>query len=65
MIYRGPGFLAVVFIGSSPTPSGRLRREDILLKEEGEGVGEEPNHTTARKPVPKHVLYNIPLYIPL
>jgi hypothetical protein len=30
--------------------TGRLKQKDILLA--GEGVGEEPNHTTARKPGP-------------
>jgi hypothetical protein len=34
--------------------TGRLIKRDNLLT--GEGVGEEPNHTTARKPGP---LYNI------
>ncbi len=28
----------------------RLRKRNNLLTREGEGVGEEPNHTTARKP---------------
>jgi hypothetical protein len=31
---------------------GRLRKRDELLTGEGEEVGEEPNHTTARKPGP-------------
>jgi hypothetical protein len=31
---------------------GRLRKRDNMLTGEGEGVGEEPNHTTARKPSP-------------
>ncbi len=50
MIYRGPGFLAVVWFGSSPTPlphppsslsklnrqhTGRLRKKDKLLTGEG------------------------------
>jgi hypothetical protein len=30
----------------------RLRKRDNLLMGEGEGVGEEPNHTAARKPGP-------------
>jgi hypothetical protein len=29
--------------------TGRLRKKDNLLMGEGEGVGEEPNHTKARK----------------
>jgi hypothetical protein len=64
MIYRGPGFLAV---GSSPAPSPllsrqyldrrrteRLRTTDNLLT--GAGVGEEPNHTTARKLGPLYII---------
>jgi hypothetical protein len=62
MIYRGPVFLAVVLFGSSPTlpvskldcrHTGRLRKRDKLLTGEGggKGVGEESNHTTARKPL--------------
>jgi hypothetical protein len=56
--------LAVVGFGSFPTPSpasrldgrhtGRLRKRDNLLR--GEGVGEEPNNTTARNLGP---LYSI------
>jgi hypothetical protein len=56
MIYRGPGFLAVVCIGYSPTPlaltpvlklslflSLPVCRRPSLLTGEGEGAGEEPN----------------------
>jgi hypothetical protein len=64
MIYRGPGFLAVVCLtppfDSSPThthPFPVDRRHRKIKKErqlsdgrEGKEVGEEPNHTTARKP---------------
>ncbi len=52
IIYRGPGFLAVLWFGSSPTPSNPplpsvcwtgdtqgLRNRDNLLTEEGEGKG--------------------------
>jgi hypothetical protein len=61
MIYRGPVFLAVVLFGSSPTlpvskldcrHTGRLRKRDKLVageREGGKGMGEESNHTTARK----------------
>jgi hypothetical protein len=64
MIYREPGFLAVVWFGSFPVPSPpspvskldrrrtrrlrKRRKRDNLLREGREGVGEEPNHTTAR-----------------
>jgi hypothetical protein len=42
MIYRGPG---------DRRHTGRLRKRDNLLTGEGaKGVGEEPNHTTAKKP---------------
>jgi hypothetical protein len=76
-IYRGPGFLGVVWFGSSPTspssPVGmldwrntrRLRKRDNrdnLLT--GEGITEEPNHTTARKPGPYKsfiTLWGLPL----
>jgi hypothetical protein len=60
MIYRGPGFLAVVLFGSMPTPSlspfpsvswiGDTQED--LEKEAGVsltwgGAGVEPNYTTA------------------
>jgi hypothetical protein len=55
-IYRGPGFLAVKLIGSSPTPfhqqvvslsqSSCVSPRSSLLMGDGEGVREEPNHTT-------------------
>ncbi len=64
MIYRRLGFLAVVWFGSSPTPSppspvSKLSLflslplcpwPNLLTGEAWERVGEEPNHTTARKP---------------
>jgi hypothetical protein len=59
MIYRGPGFLVVVWFGSSAPSTvrkldrrnaGRARkRNNLQTGEEGEGEGEEPNHKTARK----------------
>jgi hypothetical protein len=76
MIYRGPVFLAVVWLGSSPTPSPPLSRQQLvslyvslsvcrwsslLTGEGGEGVGEEPNNTAARKPGP---LLIIRYYLP-
>jgi hypothetical protein len=65
MIYRGPGFLAIAMVwlhlqyppSSSPLRklgrkhTGRLRKRDNLLTGKGRR-GEEPNHTTARKPGP-------------
>ncbi len=65
-IYRGSGFLAVVWLGSSPPSppppvskldrrhTARPRKRDNLLTGEGRGgVGEERNHKTARrKPSP-------------
>jgi hypothetical protein len=65
MISRGVGFLAVVLLGSSPIPfpspscskfnrrhTRRLEKERQLADGRGRGkrVGEEPNHTIARKP---------------
>ncbi len=68
-MYRGPGLLAVVWFGSSPSPppspvskldrrhTGRLRKKDNLLTEEGGGgAGEGPNHTTAWKPGPLEII---------
>ncbi len=60
-IYRGPSILAVVGFGSSPTlfpPWASCLSFSVffcvspieLIQERGEGVSEEPNHTTARKP---------------
>ncbi len=62
MIYKGPGFLAVVLFGSSlPSPIGKhdqlhtgspRKGDNVLTGEERDGVREEPNHTTARNPGP-------------
>ncbi len=63
MVYRGPGFLAVAWFGSSPAPSPLFRQQVVSLSHSscvspvditygGDGVGEEPNHTIARKPGP-------------
>jgi hypothetical protein len=60
IIYTGTSFLAIVRIGySAPVRkldrrhTERLRKRDKLLTgDEGKGVGEEPNHKTARKPGP-------------
>jgi hypothetical protein len=49
---------------SSPSPvskldrrhTGKLRKRDSLLTEGGKGVGEEPNHTNARKPGPLEII---------
>ncbi len=65
MIYRWPGFLAVVWFGSSPTPFSPLpsesclslflclpicRRSSFPTGEGPERAGEEPDHTTTSKP---------------
>ncbi len=57
MIYRGPGLvLPIVWSSLPPLPSLFLRlpvcRLSSIATEEGVGVWEEPNHTTARKPGP-------------
>ncbi len=63
MIYRGPGFLAVVGFSSSSTPSPPPPRERVVSLSQsssespaeltnGKGVGEESNRTTERKPSP-------------
>ncbi len=62
MIYRGPGFLAVVLFGFSPIlfPLSCQRIASLFShpscvaywRERGEGAGVEPNHTTARNPGP-------------
>jgi hypothetical protein len=64
--YRGPGFLAAVLFGSNcPTPNClsflaflcvASRAYSEVVREEGKGVGEEPNHTTARKPGPLKII---------
>ncbi len=69
-LYRGPGFLVVVWLGSCPNPPLTLAscpsfpfflyvvRRVVLHSTDGrgEGVGEEPNHTTARKPDPPLII---------
>ncbi len=63
MIYRRPGFLAVVWFGSTPfslLPSAMCLSFSVFplcrrwrpLMVGGEMVGELPNHTTASKPGP-------------
>ncbi len=65
MIYRESGFLAVVWFGSSPTPFPPLHESCLSFSvflcvavlvywrtRWGEGLGEEPFHTTASKPGP-------------
>ncbi len=65
MLYRGPGFLAVVWfwllnplppslpsVSSTADTEEDWERETICWLERGEGVEEEPNYTTARKPGP-------------
>jgi hypothetical protein len=60
MIYRGPGFLADTWFGSTttPLPSVRKTKKERQLADErmGAGVGEEPNPTTARKPSPLYLI---------
>jgi hypothetical protein len=61
IIYRGLGFLRLILDYSpnsfTPLPSANclsfsvfLCRRSSLLTGEGEGVGQEPNHTAAKKP---------------
>ncbi len=61
MIYGGPSFLAVVAIWLFPLSHQSslflslpvCRRSGLLT---GEGVGEEPNHTTARNSGPPEII---------
>jgi hypothetical protein len=65
MINREPGFLVVVWFSSSrppplshrqqARPATHRKTEKEIQRAYGrgeEGMGEEPNHTTARKPGP-------------
>ncbi len=68
IIYRWPGFLAIVWFGSSPTPLSSqqvvsLSQSSCVSPVEikcrrggGGGAGEEPNHTTAKKPGPLYII---------
>jgi hypothetical protein len=59
MIYRGPGSLAVPLpsvCSTGDTQEGGERKRDNLVTGEVKGVGEEPNHTTAIKPVPLYII---------
>jgi hypothetical protein len=62
MLYRGPVFLAFILLALLPTPPPLFRKQFVSLSQsfcmspveftdgrEG-GEGEEPNHSTARKP---------------
>jgi hypothetical protein len=73
------GLLAVVWFGSSPTPSPLCpllsasflslsfffcRRSSLPKGEGGEGVGEKPNHSTARKRGPLYIIeYSLTLMV--
>ncbi len=67
-IYRGPGFLAVAWFGSTPTPSRQhvasLSRfscrsaVELTDRKRRGGVGLEPNHSTARKPGPLKIVHH-------
>jgi hypothetical protein len=48
MIYKGPGFLAIIWFGSSPTPSEATHRKTEKERQLADG-GEEPNHATTRE----------------
>jgi hypothetical protein len=54
MIYRGPGLLAVVlFVSKLDRPHRKTEKKRQLADgREGEGVEEEPNQPTSRKPGP-------------
>jgi hypothetical protein len=68
MIYREPGFLGVLLYGpyTPPPPAlspvskldrrhtGRPRKRDNFLT--GEGMGDEPNHSTTIKPGPLQII---------
>ncbi len=70
IIYRGPGFLAVVWFGSTQPTSLPLSRQQVASLSqsscvspveladgrEGEGVGVEPNHIPKRKPGPLKIV---------
>jgi hypothetical protein len=71
MIYRRPGFLAIIRFGSSPAPSPPLPSARCLYfsvflcvasavmywrNREREVVGKETNHTTARQPAPLYII---------
>jgi hypothetical protein len=50
---RRPGFLTVrCMIWLDRRHTGKLWKRDNLLTEKGQGVSEEPNYTTSRKPGP-------------
>ncbi len=56
IVYRGQGFPVIIWFGTSPTPSPPLPWACCLFfsvflcfeywRKKGEGLGEEPNHTT-------------------
>jgi hypothetical protein len=58
MIYRGPGFLAVVWFGSTPTPSSPLSRQQVLSLpvcdgwRDGEGMGRGAKSHDCEKALP-------------
>ncbi len=70
MISRGPGFLAVIWLGSSPIPlpSASCLSVSVILCIAGQaywrerGWGEGPNHMTARKPGPLYIINILWLY---
>jgi hypothetical protein len=70
IIYKGPGFIAVECLAPRPPPSPAssvsklylflslpvCRPVELTDVRVGEGVGEEPNNTAARKPVRRLII---------
>jgi|688.fasta_scaffold1056905_1 hypothetical protein len=57
MIYRWPGFLAMVWLASPPLPWANCLSFSVFLcisqlTDGGWGVGEDPTHRNAKKPSP-------------
>ncbi len=67
LIYRGPGYLAVVWFGSSPTPvskldrrhTGRLRKRDNFLTGEGGRGGWPRGKSYDRKEAWSSIIHSI------
>ncbi len=63
MIYRGQGFLASYELAPPPSPTASPSVRSNGDRREGQGIGEGPNHMTARKSCPLKIIQYSLIYM--